>query len=168
MQGLLRDEDAHAIFQATQVLTVRINLIPKLTVRSDSDLQLLAGLIEVRVSEPFGALEPRESSRGRRLVLAGIGLAVLGHLLALVAVVGAARSAGGGRGSDVDLEAGGRFGVAYAVLCTYLGTQTVLLAGVVIASAYGGQRLKVGLIAGWGGGLVLTVGVVVAWFVLGA
>ncbi|MET7748778.1 hypothetical protein [Micromonospora sp. NPDC005367] len=113
-------------------------------------------------------MRPGEPRPGWQPVLAGIGLAGLGHLLAIAAMGVAARLAGGARGSDVDLDAGGRFGVVYAMLCTYAVMQTFLLAGVLLLSAYGGQRLKVGLFAGWGGGLVLIVGVVASWFVPGA
>lgn len=83
------------------------------------------------MSELPGASKSQTRS-GWRPVLAGIGLAALGHLLAIAAVGVAARLAGGGRGSDVDLDAGGRFAVAYAVLCTYVVAQTFLLAGLVI------------------------------------
>lgn len=118
-----------------------------------------------RTSESIGAVRPREPRPGWQPVLAGIGLAVLGHLLAVAAMGVAARLTGGARGSDVDLDAGGRFGVVYAMLCTYAVVQTFLLAGVLIP--YGGPRLKAGLLAGWGGGLVLIVGVVASWFVPG-
>lgn len=95
---------------------------------------------------------------GWRSGFAGVGLATLGHVLAIAAVVIAARLAGGARGSDVDLDAGGRFAIAYAMLCTYAASQVILLTGAVIFSAYRGPRLKVGLIVGWGGGLALVLG----------
>ncbi|SIQ47145.1 hypothetical protein SAMN05444858_102472 [Micromonospora avicenniae] len=80
----------------------------------------------------------------------------------------AARLTGGARGSDADLGAGARFGVVHAMLCTYAVVQAFLLANVLLLSAYGGPRLKAGLFAGWGGGLVLIVSVVASWLVPGA
>ena len=87
------------------------------------------------------------------------------HLLAVAAVATAARLAGGARASDVDLDAGGRGAVAFAMLCTYTVTQVVLLAGGIIFSAYCRPRLRLGLMVGWVGGLALILAALAIWWI---
>ncbi|MFB9443484.1 hypothetical protein ACFFTR_10345 [Dactylosporangium vinaceum] len=62
------------------------------------------------------------------VVVAGCALliAVLGNGLADVATFVAARFAGGARGCDVDLDAGGRFAVLFVILLVYPAAHIVL------------------------------------------
>jgi hypothetical protein len=119
---------------------------------------------EVCVSEPRSA-STLWTGAGKWSIFGGACLALLGHTLAVVATVAAARSVGGGQGSDVDLDTGGRSAVAFAMLMTFFLAQVVLPVGLLVISAFAGRSMRVGLFAGWGGGSALILGSVVTWFI---
>ncbi|MEO3742304.1 hypothetical protein [Plantactinospora sp. B5E13] len=100
-------------------------------------------------------------------MIGGIGLATLGHALAVVALrIPAERY--GASSPDEDLDAGGRFAVVASVLITYYVTHVLLLISglILILSLRGRQRFKRGLIVGWAGGWALILGTVIVAAVL--
>ncbi|MEV0811443.1 hypothetical protein [Micromonospora sp. NPDC050200] len=125
-------------------------------------------LNEVRVSELATASGPR-ARPGWWSLIGGIGLATLGHVLAIAAMKIPAEKYGASS-PDEDLDAGGRFAALFSVLFTYGFVHTLLLvAGIIfILSRYGAQRFKRGLIAGWAGGWALILGTVVVFVLAGS
>lgn len=102
------------------------------------------------------------TSPGRWSLTGGIGLAALGHALAILAMTIPGRKYGA-TSPNQDLDAGGRGAVLFAMLCMYvLMHATLLTAGsVFVLSKHGNRGFKRGLIAGWVGGWVLLLGTVV-------
>lgn len=113
-----------------------------------------------------GALGSKTRS-GFWLILGGVGLATLGHALAIMAIKIPLEKYGA-RSPDEDLDAGGRFAVLFSVLVTYGFAHMLLLAAglLIILPRYGRRRFKQGLIAGWAGGWLLIIGAAVVWGVL--
>jgi hypothetical protein len=120
----------------------------------------------VRVSGPGGATEAG-SSKGWWRLAGGFGVAALGHALAVAALTIPVRALGASSPSE-DLDVGGRFGVIYGVLCTYVSVHVLLLnVGLVFVWSERGNRVfKRGLVTGWVGGWALIVVIVATWFAL--
>jgi len=110
------------------------------------------------MSEALGSASGRSTRAGRGLVFGGLGAALLGHVLAAVAVPFVVWRMGGY--SNIDLEAGGRFAVNFEALRTFIFAHTVLGLAILVASAFFAffrRRLSLGLLIGWAGGWVLNV-----------
>jgi hypothetical protein len=117
-----------------------------------------------RAAEP----QSRRASRTHRtwsVVLRGVGLAVLGHALA-IAVLWIPAKTLGADGPEVDLDAGGRAAVAFFIVFTYAVAHLVLLIGVVVGYLYGPRRFEAGLVGGWASGWALIVVAYVSWIVV--
>jgi hypothetical protein len=107
--------------------------------------------------------------RAVRVVVAGIGVALLGHVLAAVVTYAVARTLGGG-GADADLDAGGRFAVVFFALSMYGGSQVVLFVAclsVALASMRRNRGFGIGVLVGWAAG-VLTAATYLAVLVFNA
>jgi uncharacterized membrane protein YjgN (DUF898 family) len=99
-------------------------------------------------------------------VLAGVAAALGGHLLAVGAFLGTARTAYSGE----DLEAGGKFTVTVLALLAFAVAEMFIFAvaiSVGVTSLRRNQRLGVGILAGWGVGLLVLVAFAV-WFLFAA
>ena len=88
----------------------------------------------------------------------GVTVALAGHLVVVAAVQLVMWRMGAYR--DVDLEAGGRFGVNLLAFLVYATGHTILLVAGILAPIRD-RRFDRGLRAGWVGGWAVTV---VAWF----
>lgn len=97
----------------------------------------------------------------------GVGIAAVGHALAVTALVILARKLGP---SDphANLDAGDRFGILFGGLCVYASVHVLLLTvGLVFVWSERGNRMfKLGLVTGWVGGWALIIASVAAWFAL--
>jgi hypothetical protein len=86
-------------------------------------------------------------------------VAFTGNLLADVATFAGAWLVGGARGSDVDLDSGGRFAVLFVSVLVY-GTAQVILVGLtllVFAFVRRGSRFWTAMITGWLGFALLSI-----------
>jgi len=98
-------------------------------------------------------------------VLAGVGASTAGHLFAVLAFVLTMRYAYAGQ----DLEAGGAFTVLFLALVAF-----VIVEGIVFTAALSvgiavlprNQRLGIGILTGWAGGLLIFAAIAV-WFLYG-
>ncbi|MFI7492960.1 hypothetical protein ACIBXA_31770 [Micromonospora echinaurantiaca] len=117
----------------------------------------------VMVSE-LAVVRASQTRLARWGVVAGAGLAMFGHGVAVAAVWVAVRLYGAGS-SDVDLDAGGRFAALVSVLLTFTVAHAILLLGILAACLFGPRQIRAGLVAGWGAGWTLIVGGV-TWMIL--
>lgn len=85
----------------------------------------------------------------------GAGSALLGHLLVAALVPGVIWWLGGY--SDVDLEAGGRFGINLVSLAVFVVAHLVLLAIVFLPVGSPRQPFIAGLLIGWTAGWLVNV-----------
>jgi hypothetical protein len=104
-------------------------------------------------SRPAVSTATGHQSRRRAFaeVAAGAGLALAGHLAAIMIGCGAGRWAAGGRSADA-LDAGGSLGVLYVMAVAYVGAQLLLLCICGVAAAVAAShtwRFSVGVAAGW-------------------
>jgi hypothetical protein len=98
-------------------------------------------------------------------VLAGVGASAAGHLLAVLAFFLTLRYAYAGE----DLEAGGWFAVAFLALVAFAIVEMILFTAALsvgIAVLPRNQRLGIGILAGWAGGLLIFAGIAV-WVLYG-
>jgi hypothetical protein len=113
------------------------------------------------------AAEPVPARRKAGAVAVGAGAAMVGHLLTVAAFYAAGWAIGGYRGNSDELEAGGRFAVAFVSLAAFAFAQTVLLSVCVpVAGVLWRRRpgFAVGVLAGWGAGVVVLLALVAALF----
>jgi hypothetical protein len=97
----------------------------------------------------------------------GAGLGLLGHLAAFVVMYVVFAVSRDGRSAD-DLEAGGSFAVTFMALVGFGAAQIVLMIACLTAAIILIQRAQpfsIGLMAGWGVGVLLVVAAAVAFYV---
>jgi hypothetical protein len=98
-------------------------------------------------------------------VLAGVGASTAGHVFAVLVFVLTLRYAYAGE----DLEAGGLFAVAFLALVAFAIVEMILFTAALsvgIAMLQRNQRLGIGILAGWAGGLLIFAAVAV-WVLYG-
>ncbi|MFI5938493.1 hypothetical protein [Actinoplanes sp. NPDC051494] len=90
-----------------------------------------------------------------RPMVAGAVVALAGHGLAVVATIAVAVAAAGG--TDVDLDAGGRFAAVVFMACTYGVAQMILLVVCVASWSRLGSGSLPGILTGWVLGMAATM-----------